>query len=102
MGSSSPVNFQGTRKIGGKAHIAVHSITVYNDFQLNKEETNLGSRKMKEKKKEKLQEHYQVLNKNQHVNTKIKYYVLLPDEEAHHASNPWSYKHLMPKEYIRS
>ena len=73
------VHLQGTRQI---AYIVVCSIT---DFQLSKEGTSLGPRKMKEKKKEKLQEHYQVLNTNQHVNTKVKYHVLLPDEEGHHA-----------------
>ena len=63
------------------------SITVYCDFQLSKDEVSLGPRKMKERKKEKLQKLHQVLNNNEHVNTKVKYYVLLPAEEAHHASH---------------
>ena len=71
-------------KVGCKAHIVVHSITVYSDFQLSQEEASLGPRKLKEKKKEKLQELYDVLN-NKLINTKIMYRVLLPDEEAHHA-----------------
>ena len=47
-GVSSYVHLQGTRKIGCKAHIVVHSIMVYSDFQLNKE-VILGPRKLKEK-----------------------------------------------------
>ena len=56
---------------------------VYSDFQLSQEEESLGPRKLKEKKKEKLQELYQVLKEL--INTKVMYHVLLPDEEAHHA-----------------
>ena len=80
-GVSSRVHLQGTRKIGCKAHV-VRSITVYSDFQLSQKEASLGPRKLKEKKKEKLQL-YQVLNEL--INTKVMYCVLLPDEEAHHA-----------------
>ena len=84
-GVSSRVHLQGTRKIGCKAHIVVRSIMVYSDFQLSRDEASLGPRKLKEKKKEKLQELYQVLNNKKPINTKVMYHVLLPNEEAHHA-----------------
>ena len=63
----------------------VRTITVFSGYQLSKDEASLGSRKMKEKKKEKLQQLHQALANNEQVNSKIKYHVLLPTEEAHHA-----------------
>ena len=45
----------------------------------------MGSRKLKEKKKEKLQQLNQALANNKQVNRTIKYHVLLPTDEAHHA-----------------
>lgn len=84
MGSGR-VHFQGTRKIGCKAHIVVRSIAVFSDYHLSQDEASLGSRKLKEKKKEKLQQLHQALANNKKVNRTIKYHVLLPTEEAHHA-----------------
>ena len=82
---SGRVHFQGTRKIGCKAHIVVRSITVFSDYRLSQDEESLGSRKLKEKKKEKLQQLNQALANNKQVNRTIKYHVLLPTDEAHHA-----------------
>ena len=54
-GNSGHVHLQGTRKMGCKAHIVVHSITVYCNFQLSKDEVSLGPRKLKEKRRENLE-----------------------------------------------
>ena len=101
-GNSSRVHLQGTRKIGCKAHIVVRTIAVYSEFQLSQEEMSLGPRKLKEKKKEKLQELYQVLNNNGNVNTKVMYHVLLKmKRHTMHSMKP-TVQHHMHKEYIPS
>lgn len=51
-GKSDHARFQGTRKIGCKAHITVRTITIYPDFQLSEQEIcGLGPWNLKEKKR---------------------------------------------------
>ena len=83
--ASGRIHLQGTRKIGCKAHVVVRTITVFSDYHLSPDEASLGSRKLKEKKKEKLQQLQLALANNKQVNKTTKYHVLLPTEEAHHA-----------------
>ena len=78
----------GTRKICCQAHIVVHTITLYTDFQLSEVgSSTLGPRKLKEIKKEKLAQLHESLSSGEPVKTSTKYHVLLPKEEAHHSSH---------------
>ena len=85
-GKSDHARFQGTRKIGCKAHITVRTITIYPDFQLSEQEIcGLGPRNLKEKKREKLAKLQHAVTYGEPVKTITKYHVLLPTEEAHHS-----------------
>ena len=75
---------QGTCKIGCMAHIVVHSIILYTDFQIPKT-SGLTTRKLKEKKKELL---HSAINENKLLNTIKIFHVLLPGEETHHSFHP--------------
>ena len=77
---------QGTRKIGCKAHIVVRTISLYPDFEISaREVSELGPRKLKELKKERLAQIQKAIEQNQELRVKNKYYILLPTEEAHHS-----------------
>ena len=59
---------------------------MYPDFQLPEEEScQLGPRKLKEQKKEKLAQLLNAVACGEPVKTTTKYHVLLPTEEAHHS-----------------
>ena len=73
------------RKIGCTARVTVYSITLYPDFCVSKEKTSdLSCRGLKQKKKEKLCELRDVTSKGKPLSSIMKYYVILPGEEAHH------------------
>lgn len=85
-GKSDRTRLQGTRKIGCQAHITVRTITVYPDYQLPEVEScQLGPRKLKEQKKEKMAQLLNAIACGEPVKTTTKYHVLLPTEEAHHS-----------------
>ena len=85
---SARTQLQGTRKIGCQAHIIVRTITLYPDFQLSEAEAaDLGPRKLKERKREKLVQLQNEIACGKPITTSTKYHVLLPAEEAHHSSH---------------
>ena len=85
QGSSKRTHLQGTQKIGCTARVTVYSITLYPDFCVSKEKTSdLSCRRLKQKKKEKLCELRDVTSKGKPLSSIMKYYVILPGEEAHH------------------
>ena len=86
QGKPDRTRLQGTRKIGCQAHIIVRTITVYPEFQLSDVDVaDLGARKLKEKKKEKLAQLQNAIALGEPFKTNIKYHILLPTEEAHHS-----------------
>lgn len=77
---------QGTRKIGCKAHITVHVITLYPDFCITKREiSSVSCRGLKELKKQKISQLRDALANNNSITLTTKCYINLPEEEAHHA-----------------
>ena len=77
---------QGTRKLGCTAQVVVHSITLYSDFHITTEEASrLSCRGLKQKKQDKLSELRDANVQNKSTNSITKYYVIFPEEEAHHA-----------------
>lgn len=82
---SKRTNLQGTRKIGCTAQVAVYSITLYPDFSIAKEEaSDLSCRGLKQKKKEKMSQLQDAIIQGEKLNLVTKYYIVLPEEEAHH------------------
>ena len=85
QGSSKRTHLQVTRKIGCTARVTVYSITLYPDFHVSKKKTSdLSCRRLKQKKKEKLCKLRDVTSKGKPLSSIMKYYIILPGEEAHH------------------
>ena len=62
------------------------TISLYPDFEISaREVSELGPRKLKELKKERLAQIQKAIEQNQELRVKNKYYILLPTEEAHHS-----------------
>ena len=89
--------------MGCKAHIVVRTITLYPDFEISaREHSELGPRKVKALKKERLTQLQKAIEQNQELRVNTKYYILLPTEEAHHSFMKQREQLDMPKKCIQS
>lgn len=85
--TSDRVKLQGTRKIGCPAHLHVHTIQLFPEFSISVDDlSRLGVRKLKEIKSKKLANLRVIMDAgDKKVEMRTKYYVLLPNKEAHHS-----------------
>ena len=82
---SKRTNLQGTRKVGCTANVSVYTITLYPNYSIDEEETSgCSCRGLKQKKKDKLTQLRDAASQGKKLNSIVKYYVCLPEEEAHH------------------
>ena len=70
--------------MGCEARVTVHSITLYPEFHINREEISvLSSRQLKQKKRENLSQLRDTLTKSKPLHFNKKYFVILPGKEVH-------------------
>ena len=75
---------QGTRKLGCPAHIEVHVITLYPEYQLSSTDSMSGVKKLKDVKQEKLRElRSNLIESTSTVASEDRYFVVLPTEKGH-------------------
>ena len=81
--TSDRIKLQGTRKIGCPAHLNIHTVEVFQDFEI-KDAARMGVRKLKERKSAVVQELKSLLAKSNKLKVVKKYFILLPTQEVHH------------------
>ena len=75
---------QGTRKLGCPAHIEVHVITMFPEYQLSSTDSMFGVKKLKDIKQKKVQElRSNLIESTSTVASEDHYFIVLPTEEAH-------------------